>query len=147
MRLWHAELLSYLPKRLLINLLENICTITECIANKEEIKDFYYWKIVYFDTELEEYSKKVFELIDLIKEKELSLEEKIKVENLERTFHKNFSVATNNFENNTCFGEPIWTKERYLKQCLFALQELYDYGYLKQNEWNAIVDKFGLKLF
>jgi hypothetical protein len=33
--------------------------------------------------------------------------------------------------------------ERYLKQCLYNLQEKYDCGGISQKEWQKIEDKFG----
>ena len=36
-----------------------------------------------------------------------------------------------------------WHNERYLKQCLFNLQEKYDCGGIPDNEWKRIEEKFG----
>lgn len=36
-----------------------------------------------------------------------------------------------------------WHNERYLKQCLYNLQEKYDCGGISENEWKIIELQFG----
>lgn len=38
-----------------------------------------------------------------------------------------------------------WHSERYLRQCLYNLQEKYDAKGIPQDEWNRIVERFGDK--
>lgn len=38
---------------------------------------------------------------------------------------------------------PDKMNDRYLKQCLFNLQEKYDCGGISKEEWIKIVEKFG----
>ena len=60
---------------------------------------------------------------------------------------KNFNELVKNcwkFSNiNHEFIFKGWHNERYLKQCLFNLQEKYDCGGISDEEWKIIEDKFG----
>lgn len=54
-------------------------------------------------------------------------------------------LSCNNFETNSTHFEifPEWHNKRYLKQCLFNIQEKYDCGGIPENEWEKIEEKFG----
>lgn len=58
----------------------------------------------------------------------------------------NFNEYFGNLSWIECFSGDIFKEkmnERYLKQCLYNLQEKYDCGGISQKEWQKIEDKFG----
>lgn len=55
-------------------------------------------------------------------------------------------LSNNNFETNSTHFEIFydWHNVRYLKQCLYNLQEKYDCGGISENEWEIIINEFGV---
>ena len=144
MRLWHKDLISYLPKQQLISQWQECCCIAKNIANNGTPNHLLVNKIMDYEfVHFMEYTRLV-------------------VSEMERRHYKVLQKAMNNFLSNfEKFGDPNetligaslerilfadWHNERYLKQCLFNLQEKYDCGGIPKNEWKIIEDKFGKEI-
>lgn len=64
------------------------------------------------------------------------------LKNQKKNFGDNYNKLTHYHIYNTKIFK-YWHNERYLKQCLFNLQEKYDCGGIPENEWKMIEEKFG----
>lgn len=141
MRLWHKDLIPYLPRQQLLAQWRECCAISKVIAKKGTPNHILVNKIVdYPPVHFIEYAKLI-------------------VSEFMKRGYKTSEKSMNNFINNfRYFGNPDeliigrvtqrvifpdWHNERYLKQCLFNLQEKYDCGGIPENEWKKIEEKFG----
>ena len=144
MRLWCKDLIPYLPKLQLLSQWRECCAICSNIANKGTSNHILVNKIMNYEfVHFMEYTRLV-------------------VFEMERRNYKVSQKAMNNFISNfEKFADPNealigtslerilfadWHNERYLKQCLFNLQEKYDCGGIPKDEWKVIEDKFGYLL-
>ena len=144
MRLWCKDLIPYLPKLQLLSQWRECCAICSNIANKGTSNHILVNKIMNYEfVHFMEYTRLV-------------------VSEMERRNYKVSQKAMNNFISNfEKFADPNealigtslkrilfadWHNERYLKQCLFNLQEKYDCGGIPKDEWKVIEDKFGYLL-
>ena len=137
MRLWHKDLIPYLPRQQLIAQWRECCAIASNIANKGTpnhllvnrimkypLEDFY----IYTTKIVNEFHKRIYK----IGEKSLT----------------NFTLNQMNFnlykanQNITKNIFPDWHNERYLKQCIYNLQEKYDCGGISESEWKVIAIHF-----
>ena len=144
MRLWCKDLIPYLPKLQLLSQWRECCAICSNIANKGTSNHILVNKIMNYEfVHFMEYTRLI-------------------VSEMERRNYKVSQKAMNNFISNfEKFADPNealigtslkrilfadWHNERYLKQCLFNLQEKYDCGGIPKDEWKVIEDKFGYLL-
>lgn len=139
MRLWHRELIPYLPKRQLIAQWRECCAICSNIANKGTPNHLLVNKILNYSFEhFLEYTRLV---IYCLQEKGYKTSELSR-----RSFVNNFNkFSTYKDYTRDTFGNWIfkdWHNERYLKQCLFNLQEKYDCGGIPEEEWKRIEEHF-----
>ena len=126
MRLWHTALISVLPKQQLLGQWRELNSIFK-LKNKHVLINFVY---DYPKTDLYVYS--VLVVGEFIKRK--------------------YKVNLDNFYNyfgNIVFKPPEFfvpfdnkMTSRYLKQCLYNLQEKYDCGAITEDEWQKIKDRF-----
>lgn len=129
MRLWHKDLIPYLPRQQLLGQWRELNSIYK-LQNKHILINFVYEK-----NKLDLYA---FSLLVLSEMKKRNY--KVNSENFEKYFKK---------ENNTKYTiiyENIYFEkmnERYLLQCLYNLQEKYDCGGISKEEWKIIEDRFG----
>ena len=140
MRLWHKDLIPYLPRKQLIAQWRECCAICSNIANKKTPNHILVNKIMDYPFEnFLEYSRLVIYCLH---------ERNYKISELSRmNFVKNFNKFSE-YQDYTkeTFGDWIfkdWHNDRYLKQCLFNLQEKYDCGGISDKEWKIIEDEFG----
>lgn len=134
MRLWHWKLLPYLPNKMIVS------QWRECIAIKRQWekgtlkhrlvsyvinydKKYFYNYIVLIILELKDrnikYNNKYFDEIH---------------EFCNYCGNSLFPLDDMNYEEHN---------DRYLKQCLYNLQEKADRGIISKEEWKIIEDKFG----
>ena len=138
MRLWHKDLIPYLPKLQLLSQWRECCCIAKNIADNGTPNHLLVNKILnYCSSEFYMYSQDV--VLEMTKRKykvnQKSWDEFCNnLEISEKKFYKPYKVIII-FEN--------WHNERYLKQCLFNLQEKFDCGGISKDEWKIIEDKFG----
>ena len=133
-RLWHYKILPVLPDKMLI------AEWRECIAIKRqwEKRTLKHRLVSYVMDYDKTYFLNYIFLVSMdmskrnIKFNELYLKEIVKfcLKSEEDILESNFRVYK---EHN----------DRYLKQCLYNLQEKADRGIINQEEWQKIEDKFG----
>ena len=123
MRLWHYKLLPVLPDKFII------AEWRECIAIKRQ------WEKGTLDHRLVSYVMK-YDKIYFLNYVDLVLEEMKK-----RNIKYNFDLYNEIY--NFCISNKIVNNypehnDRYLRQCLYNLQEKYDRGIINQEEWDKI---------
>lgn len=134
MRLWHKDLIKYLPSQQLRGQWRELHLIAKQIAEKGSpnhilvnpimkypIEHFYaYCWLVYHEMLLRGYSASMDKLTEDLKD------------------------CNGNF-NNYIYMKDIfkeWHNDRYLNQCLMNLQEKYDRGGIKDEEWRKIYFRY-----
>ena len=139
MRLWHKDLICVLPQKQLVAQWRELCCIAKNLATngtpnhllvnkilEYQVKHF----IMYCNAVTMEMWKRG---INVREDAYLRLCENIKEAEDKGTFGIMF--CNNLYE--------YWHDERYLKQCLFNLQEKYDCGGIPEKEWKVIEGRFG----
>lgn len=142
MRLWHKDLIPYLSRKQLLAQWRECCAIASNIANKGTPNHLLVNKI--FD-----YNAFHFWNYSLLV-----------VEEMKNRGYKISTKSFNNFKNNffqkdltekevlpasdITFEKLFWSwhNDRYLKQCLYNLQEKYDCGGIPEKEWKKIENNF-----
>ena len=140
MRLWHKDLIPYLPRQQLLAQWRECCAIISNIANKGTPNHLLVNKILdYPICQFWIYSKLVIEEMEIRGYKISSISK--------NNFQKYYDSLNNNEFKSTCGIFENWHNERYLKQCLFNLQEKYDCGGISEKEWLFISNVFGKYLY
>lgn len=131
MRLWHKDLIEVLPRQQLLGQWRELNSIYKK-QDKHILINFIY---DYDITDIIWYSTLVYD--EMIKRGY-----KCDTKNFERRYKMSMGLAK-------CVPIPYDVifknkmNDRYLKQCLYNLQEKYDCGGISQEEWQKIEDKFG----
>ena len=139
MRLWHKDLIQYLPRQQLLSQWRECCCIAKTITKRGSPHHLLVNKVMlYPSVHFLEYTRLV---IREMESRGYGVSEKSK-----ENFLKNFSR----------FGDPCecligadrfmfdnWHDDRYLIQCLYNLQEKEDCGGIPSDEWDKIQNKFG----
>ena len=133
MRLWHYKLIPYLPKAMLVS------QWRECIAIKRQwekgtLKHRLVSYVMDYDTDL--FNKYVSLICWEMDKRNIKYQNKYYDEIWEFCIDNGTRVIV----LNTHYPEH---NDRYLKQCLYNLQEKADRGIITQEEWQKIEDKFG----
>ena len=141
MRLWHKDLIPYLPRKQLVAQWRECCAICSNIANKGTPNHLLVNKIMDYP------SVHFMEYVRLIVSEMMNKGYKlnpIAMENFDKFGDSNETIIGGNIER-IIFEN--WHNERYLKQCLFNLQEKYDCGGISEEEWLKISNEFGKYLY
>ena len=131
MRLWHKDLIEVLPRQQLLGQWRELNSIYKK-QDKHILINFIY---DYDITDIIWYSTLVYD--EMIRRGY-----KCDTKNFERRYKMSMRLAK-------CVPIPYGAifknkmNERYLKQCLYNLQEKYDCGGITQEEWQLIDEKFG----
>ena len=135
MRLWHYKLLPVLPDKMLI------AEWRECIAIKRQWeKGTLKHRLVSY---VKNYDKQYFinymgrvtgEMIKRSVKYNVNYVYEILIFCLEDKDSEPISILNDNYTEHN---------DRYLKQCLYNLQEKFDRRIITKEEWSKIVDKFG----
>ena len=132
-RLWHKDLIPYLPKNQLLGQWRECCCIAKNIADNGTPNHILVNKVL-------NYPLKHFYTYGLLIYNEMR--------------KRNYKTNMNKFEKyfNGENGEvqiqstgqvfKDWHNTRYLRQCLYNLQEKYDCGGMSDKEWSIIYNKF-----
>ena len=132
MRLFHKDLIEVLPRQQLLGQWRELNSIFK-LQNRHILINFVYdydfgHLLGYTNMVIAEMEKRGY---------------KINLDNAENYFDpliRNAQGFKMPFYENL-FEEKM--NDRYLKQCLYNLQEKYDCGGISQEEWQKIEDKFG----
>mgnify|MGYP003508851612 CR=1 FL=1 len=150
MRLWHRDLIPYLPKQQLLGQWRELCCIGVALANDHTPNHILVNPILDYPPEhfeaycnlviqemkkrkMEVHDKTLHDLQDNVRAWRLYLNEDLPFDYVDRDWSLNI-------------GEPIyfdWHNNRYLKQCYYNLEEKYDRGGIPENEWIIIFANFG----
>lgn len=151
MRLWHYDLLDVLPKQQLCSQLRECVAIAKNIYEKGTTNHILINPIMDYDLNhfrlycnlvIKEMEKRGYKVSDKTKDKlNQYLHGRISVSN---TFGGQLKVLLINNKHELLFEG--WHTDRYLKQCLYNLEEKYDRGGISQEEWNKIYHKCFNKL-
>jgi uncharacterized protein (TIGR02328 family) len=141
MRLWHKDLIHFLPRQQLVAQYRELCSIAKDWGEKGTTNHILINKVMdYSASHLFAYGRLV---IDEMKNRKYN----IRKEPMERFC--NYCVTIGERENeNTLSDVPYvklfegWHTDRYLKQCLYNLQEKYDCGGISQEDWDKIEEHF-----
>jgi len=149
MRLWHKDLLPYLPRQQLLGQWRECCAIAReiringfpnhILVNKimnYPLCHFYsYSKYVAHEMSERGYIIHQKSWRNFVKDLYLSLNDNPKDHN---TMQRYFEMMAVPYEE--IFRH--WHNERYLRQCYFNLEEKFYCGGIELLEWNMIFDKF-----
>lgn len=139
MRLWHKDLIPYLPEKQLISQWRECCAIAKNIATKGTPNHILVNKVL--DYPLGHFSY----YIDLVIREMNKRNYKIKRESYINLI-RNLDDAREHFADgytdlNTVIFDG-WHNDRYLKQCYYNLQEKFDCGGISLKEWHPIFEEF-----
>lgn len=130
MRLWHKDIIDVLPKDILLKQWGWCCTLAFHLGYENEVKYPAVRKMRdYPNDHFYEYT-------------ELVISEMRKRGYIVRTseFWRYLPlIDTFTYNEDKLFSD--WHNDRYLKQCYYNLQEMYDYGAINNEEWKLIEEK------
>ena len=128
MRLWHYQLIPVLPNAMLVS------QWRECIAIKRQ------WEKGTLKHRLVSY------VIDYKKSYLSTYTNKVRMEMEQRgiKYQYKYMIEIKDFSDDW-YAMSFYKEhnDRYLKQCLYNLQEKADRGIITKEEWQKIEDKFG----
>lgn len=133
MRLWHKNLIPVLPRQQLLGQWRECCAIAKAIAESGTPNHILVNKITEYPIgHFARYSREVF---FEMKRRGYSCEIKKLTQYL-----KTDKTAGWNMKISELF--PGWHNDRYLRQCLYNLQEKYDCGGISEEEWGKVYGEF-----
>ena len=139
MRLWHKDLIPYLPKLQLLSQWRECCCIAKNIADNGTPNHILVNKIMDYNFKM--FYDYIFLVINEIKRRGYKIN-KNSEERCFENFRKMIEEKPWNFyPTNDLYSE--WHDKRYLKQCLFNLEEKAMCGGIPKEEWKIIWNKFG----
>lgn len=129
MRLWHKDLIPFLPRQQLLGQWRECCLIAKNIAEKSTPNHLLVNKIMDYPIEhFRQYTVDVwFEMV--------CRHYKCDYSKFEKYYPKAVSVPVSKSE---IFED--WHNDRYMHQCLLNLQEKYDCGGISEEEYRILVD-------
>lgn len=128
MRIWHKDLISVLPDKQLRGQWRECCLIAKALhdGNLNHL----------LVNKVKEYPTEHFYLYCAVVEYEM----------IRRGFKTNWDKISKYIkqERSASHSELLegWHNDRYLRQCLYNLQEKFDCGGISDDEWTKIVEKF-----
>ncbi len=140
-RLWHYKLIPYLPQKQLIAQWRECCCIAKNIADNGTPNHILVNEVLNYPTiHFVEYTNMI---LAEMKNRGYKINGKSYLK-----FCENICCAKLCFDinadlvikNDEVF--PDWHNTRYLRQCLYNLQEKYDCGGISKEEWNNITRNF-----
>lgn len=137
MRLWAKQLIPVLPKQMLVSQWRELSAIVGAINKNGTPNHRLVNKVMeYARKDLFFYSKLV---VDELEFRGYKWSESVWFKIAKYT---GYHGIENYFDRIYC----EWHNERYLKQCLYNLQEKYDCDIITEQEWQLIKNKFGYLL-
>lgn len=134
MRLWPYQMLDVLPRKQLLSQLRECTALSVAIQRDGKTNHILINKMMDYD--IKEFRVYCQMVVDEMHRREYKV--------ADRTIHKlqieERPMADVDYEETKIFEE--WHNERYLKQCIYNLQEKYDCGGLTEEEWVKIKEKF-----
>ena len=149
MRLWHYDLLDVLPKQQLYSQLRECAAIAKYIYEKGTTNHILINPIMDYDLNhfrlycnlvIKEMEKRGYNVSDKTKEKlnkYINYYKEMIIMQTTRIF-----ILANGYNDGYRELFDDWHTNRYLKQCLYNLEEKYDRGGITQEEWDKIYNKY-----
>lgn len=150
MRLWHRDLVPYLPKQQLFGQWRELCCIASLLASDHTPNHILVNPILDYPPEhfeafcnlvIREMRKRKYDIGDVSLH---NLQDGIRAWRLYLGSDLPFDYVDRDW--NIDIGEPIygdWHNDRYLRQCYYNLEEKYDRGGIPDNEWMLLFANFG----
>lgn len=150
MRLWHRDLVPYLPKQQLLGQWRELCCIASLLATDHTPNHILVNPITDYPPEhfeafcnlvIEQMKKRKFDVGDQALN---TLQNNVRAWRLYLNEELPFDYIDHDWGID--LGEPIyfdWHTKRYLKQCYYNLEEKYDRGGILEDEWMIIFANFG----
>ena len=134
MRLWHKDLIKYLPKKQLVGQWRECCAIMAGLAKNGTVDHPLVRKITDYPlNQFWSYSALLYgELCFMGYKPRWS------------AFWNPYFKVTGGWTELPATLFADWHTDRYLRQCLYNLQEKYDCGVITSEEWKKIVDSFDI---
>ena len=136
MRLWHKDLLPYLPRLQLLSQYRECCCIAKSIHDKGTPNHILVNKIM--DYPIEHFYTYTSEVYDEFKRRGYNCRFINFIKWLPRLNDNTLPTHNELFKD--------WHNERYLKQCLFNLDEKHLCGGIPNDEWDRIKKRFEMEL-
>jgi uncharacterized protein (TIGR02328 family) len=138
MRLWHIDLLEFLPNAQLVKQWKDCATIAGAIKNNGTPNHLLINKVLDYPwTDFVDYTNDV--MMELLG-RDYNVSEAVYHRIKEICANANWSGLKENQETLKLFKG--WHNKTYLKQCLFTLEEQYNCGGISYNEWERVSEKF-----
>lgn len=140
-RLWHYELIPYLPQKQLVAQWRECCCIAKNIATDGTPNHLLVNKVLNYSTIHFIYYTNL--ILQEMQKRGYKINEKSYI-----SFCNHMTIGccwfkhTDSIINNDNDLFKGWHNNRYLKQCLYNLQEKYDCGGISKEEWNNITRNF-----
>ena len=150
MRLWHVDMVPYLPKQQLLGQWRELCCIAGSLATDHTPNHILVNPIIDYPPEhfesfcnlvIGEMTKRKYEVGDLALN---TLKNNVRAWRLYLDQELPFNQIDQDWSLD--LGEPIyfdWHNNRYLKQCYYNLEEKYDRGGIPNDEWMKVFANFG----
>ncbi len=132
MRLWHKNLIQYLPRQQLLGQWRECCCIARNIAIFGKPNHILVNKIMDYSTE--HFTYYVFLVITEMKSRGYRCD----INKFTKWLNKSYDLDKRPHEE--LFED--WHNDRYLVQCLCNLQEKFDCGGIPKEEWMVIANVF-----
>jgi len=131
MRLWHKDLIPYLPSHQLLGQWRECCLIAKNVAEKGTPNHVLVNKVMDFgDVEFNNYAYRVFQEM---------FDRGYRADPM-RFFRHRKNGIVELWEDDDLFTG--WHNDRYLAQCLANLQEKYDCGAVQEEDWKKITARW-----
>ena len=145
MRLWHKTLIPYLPKLQLLSQWRECCCICKNIADNGTPNHILVNKIM--DYNAFNFWNYTFLIVEEMKRRGYKISTK-SLNNFKHNFFKKDLVGKDALllhDPSISFDRLFWSwhNKRYLRECLFNLEEKAMCNGISKDEWKIIYDKFG----
>ena len=141
MRLWHKELIPYLPRQQLLGQWRECCCIAKNIAEKGTPNHILVNKIMCYP--LNHFCEYTNLVIKEMTKRGYKFEREKFDRWIEAADNDPFIVSDVSFYE--LFND--WHDFQYLMQCYFNLQEKYECGGISDEAWDRVCDVIGMDLF
>lgn len=140
MRLWHKDLLPFLPRQQLLSQWRECCGIVKDIAKKGSPNHILVNRIMdYPEFHFQYYVQKLHRVMQKRGYKISEVARRRYTDNLEKAKPK-FAQVQTEYDDFELFAG--WHDDRYLRQCLYNLEEKFICGGIPAAEWKIICENF-----
>ena len=138
MRLWHKDLIKYLPNKQLLGQWRECCAIAKSIAEKGSLNHALINKIMNYPLD------HFYIYCGKICNEMYNRGYKANWDKIIRCIPNFYGRFISPISNEELFNN--WHNDRYYLQCFFNLQEKYDCGLITKEEWNRILTATHIKI-